>query len=593
MINIDVNQSIYQAWKKNNADYFDADAMEYFGNKWTFAEVDEMITKYARAFKKMGITTSSTVSFCAPGVPAVLFGLMALNKIGARMTFVSAPVLAFNGTEYLDKPEAEILIVLDKFYPLVAESVSKTRVRKIILLSFSDNAAVVSERLPEKLRYVLSTNDYKNIKKTSPDADKMMSLREFEKLGAGDGDVREYYDPGATAVILYTGGSTGIPKGVERTNEATLSMVKVLTREELNMGDIRGLRNGIFIPPNHPTSFVHSIVAPWILGTVEVLQPFYDKNTFVRDLYSLKVGYAVGAPSHYAMFLSNDLSDGALAHLKLPFCGGESVTYELAQGINEEFERLGVANPLIVCYGMSEVGPLANMGIGDKTLVNRSGKLLPGMKGRIRKDDGKLAKPGEKGILEINTDGVGTAMKGYFSQPELTKAFWTDDGYAITGDIGVCDADGNYDMLGRATDCFVDRRGVKRYMFEIEGLIYKNDAVAEAEVSRLIVEDGATQIPVAHIVLQDEAVDKAEKVMRKIVAYLEKKLPKVMCPAGYRFVTSFPTNAVSGKRDYLAVGTIRDGFYSLDEKGKLVEIEFPEKSTAKIKLADRVVIRNK
>lgn len=592
-MDIDVNQSIYQAWKKNNAEFFDAEAIEYFGNKWTFAEADEMITRYARAFKKMGITTQSTVAFCSPGIPAVLFGLMAINKIGARMSFVSAPVLAFNGTEFLDKPEAEILIVLDKFYPLVAESVSRTKVKKIIVLSFSDNVANVSERLPEKLKYVLSNSDFKSIKKTSPDADKLMSLREFEKLGAGDGDVREYYEPGVTAVILYTGGSTGIPKGVERTNEATLSMVKVLLKPELNMGDIRGLRNGIFIPPNHPTSFVHSIVAPWILGTVEVLQPFYDKNTFVRDLYSLKIGYAVGAPSHYAMFLSNDLPDGALAQLKLPFCGGESVTYELAAGINEEFERLGVENPLIVCYGMSEVGPLACMGIGDKTLVNRSGKLLPGMKGRIRRDDGKMAKPGEKGMLEINTGKVGTAMKGYFSQPELTKAFWTEDGYAITGDIGVCDADGNYDVLGRATDCFVDKRGVKRYMFEIEGLVYKNDAVAEAEVSRLIIENGEVQIPVVHIVLQDEFEDKAEKVLREIVGYLGKRLPKAMWPAGYRFVASFPTNAVSGKRDYLAVGTIRDGFYALDEKNKLVEVEFPEKGGAKMKPADRVVIRNK
>ncbi len=250
-------------------------------------------------------------------------------------------------------------------------------------------------------------------------------------------------------------------------------------------------------------------------------------------------------------------------------------------------------NPLIVCYGMSEIGPAIAMGIGDSTLVNKVGKLLPGVKARRRKDNGQLAGVNERGLLEVDVSGAKTAMKGYFQKPELTEEFWTEDWYAKTGDVAIRDEDGNYEVLGRGKDYFIDENGSKHYLFDIENFVYKDESVLEAEAVKLFVKDQKLQIPVIHIVLKDRAKENAENILKRITENAEKSLNQAERPLGYRFIDAFGTNPISTKRDYLTLAAIRDGYYTVKD-GQICEIEFPETGEFIWKdSAQHIVIHNK
>ena len=577
MAKLDVNQSIYQAWKENNKEYWDTFAIDYFGNQFSYRQMDEMIDDYCRAFHALGLTSKSTIAFCSLSLVSTLVGFLAANKMGIRTTFIAAALLVANPIGTINAPEVEAIFVLDKFLPVVAETLSHTTIKHIIVTSVADNIENIPEVLPEQIKFALSNSGFDMVAKDSPVADKLIKLSDFVAKGQEtDTAVREIHTPNETAFIMYSSGSTGMPKGIERTNEATINMINTVSAPELNRGDIRGFRNGVFVPPIASTVIVHILIEPLVLGAVAVLNPFFDKNNFPYDIYRFGINYIVGAPSWFTMFQKAELPPNALKGLFFAFYAGEPISYELAKGISETFQKLGAPRPAIPCYGMSEIGPATTMDIRDDLqLVNRVGRFLPGVKARILDEDGKEVKVGERGFLEVNVDGIGTAMKGYFQAPEKTDEFWTEDHYARTGDIATVDKDGIYDIVGRGKDSFFDKAGVRHFMFDIEGFIYHDDAVMEAEVTRLLIDDGETQIPVAHIVLETDQKGNVTEVLKRIVKNATKELPKEERPAGYRFISSFILNPVSLKRDYLILESIRTGYYNIDSDGKIYEVDFP------------------
>lgn len=200
--------------------------------------------------------------------------------------------------------------------------------------------------------------------------------------------------------MLYTGGSTGMPKGVAITNEALAKMYNICIEQgyDYEIGD----RNLCLIPPNHPTSFVHCLVNPWLWGTTQVLQPIYDKYRFASDLRDLNVQYGMAAPSHYQALLQAELNEGELSHVKRLFAGGEPMTRETAEYLVSILVRAGVQNPwAAVAYGMSELGPLAIFSFQDSSLLNKVGKPVSDVEARIVDDEGNILGDNARGNLEV------------------------------------------------------------------------------------------------------------------------------------------------------------------------------------------------
>lgn len=566
--------SIYEQWLKSNKEHFEIPGIEYFGKQYTFEEIDKMIDVYARAFKYLKQDGTKSVTISAPLIPSTIFAFYALNKLGIRVNFVSNMLIKANAKEYIDNNDTETLIVLDRFYPDIAEELSKTNVKNVIISSLADDT------MPEVSKAFGGDTIFQQAKtnELNDKFDNFLSIDELVKIGKSEKtEVESKYEPGQTAVILYTGGSTGVPKGVEITNEAMANMHEMYIQKGFDFEP--GDRNLCIIPPNHPTSFVHCLVMPWQYSATQVLQPIYDKNRFASDLINLNVQYVMAAASHYATLIDRDLKEGDLSHIKWAFCGGEPVSYELACNINKVLEKTSVQNPyLSLGYGMSELGPMCMLSYKTGSLANKVGPVISGVEARIRDiNTGEILGPNKRGKLEVKTP---CHMKGYYKKPELTDKFFMEDGYAKTGDIAIRDEDGNYEVLGREKDSFIAPDNSIVYLFDIENFVYQDDAILEAEVVKYEDEQG-DYVPGVHMVLQPEYVGREAEVINRINTKCEALLNQYEIPAGYKIRKQFGTNMASGKRDYLSLADERDGFFRVNSDGTLEEFSFPQKTSSK------------
>lgn len=597
----DIHQSLYQAWHKNVIARPHDPAIELGGTdaKWTYAEAKALIDRYARAYQRLGLKPGDTIAVSGSGTPvAAFFAFFAANRIG--VTVANMPIeLLISPDRFLAKSRAKLLFVLDDIYPVAEKAILNSHVEKIVIYSASDYVSRVDDWQSDARQHKLTNSNYKNIRAQAAKKDMLMSTREFEFLGGGTEPIVEHFVPDSTAVILYTGGSTGVPKGVERTNEAALNMTNLLIMPEVNMGDLRRMRDGVFIPQNHPTGWVHAIVIPAILGTTLVFQPFYERTAFPWDLFHLRIEYVVAAPSHWFMLFSDNipggpLPDGSLYFLKLAYSGGEKVFLEQAEDLETQRIRLGIQLPIIFSYGNSETGPLvAHSPIGEFRFKHRAAKILPKMEGRIRLDNGSLGGPGEIGLFEVNVEKAGTGMLRYFLNPELTASVMTSDGYYKTGDLAVYDEEGYWDFLDRESDFYTDKYGEKRYLFLIETEAFHTRLFTEIEASKKSIPGIPGEFPVLHVIMNKEAAKDPEDTLQKLVRHLHENLPMAMWPDSSRFWQLFPTSRFSGKRHYIAISEVTTGFNTVSDTGEYFSIDYQDDGPPIITQVPRVTVHEK
>jgi long-chain acyl-CoA synthetase len=336
---------------------------------------------------------------------------------------------------------------------------------------------------------------------------------EFEELLAGVEPRRDVVDraPDDTAVILYTSGTTGTPKGAELTHENLKTNCEI-TRDMFGIGDEVVTLGAL--PLFHSFGQTCGMNATLAAGGTLSLIPRFDPGKALEIIERDKINLFQGVPTMYSALLhyqGHEKFDTAT--LQLCVSGGSAMPVELMRGFEDAF-----GCKILEGYGLSESSPVASFNRPDRERKPGSiGIPIEGVEMKVVDDDGNDVPQGEVGEIVIRGHNV---MKGYWNKPDAT-AETLIDGWLHTGDMAKIDEDGYFFIVDRKKDLII-RGGYNVYPREIEEVLYEHPAVREAAVIG-VKDDSLGEEVGAAVALKDgedvSAKELQEFVKEQVAAY--------------------------------------------------------------------------
>jgi|SRR5215211_3156634 len=298
---------------------------------------------------------------------------------------------------------------------------------------------------------------------------------EFEQQVGEAEAVTELADRAAddTAVILYTSGTTGKPKGAELTHANLARNCKLaggslagLTHEDVALGAL---------PLFHSFGQTCGMNACVALGATLTMLPRFDPDKALEVIERDKVTVFQGVPTMYNAMLHSDRKDDVdVSSLRLCMSGGSAMPEELMRKFEETFGCM-----ILEGYGLSETSPVASFNHPDRQRKPGSiGTPIEGVEMKVVDDDGNEVPTGEVGEIVIRGHNI---MKGYWDRPDATEEAIGDGGWLRSGDMARVDEEGYFFIVDRKKELII-RGGYNVYPREVEEVLYEHPAVQEAAV---------------------------------------------------------------------------------------------------------------
>jgi len=399
----------------------------------TYAELREAAGRVATLLGSLGIQPGDRVGLMLPNLPAfpvAFYGILAAGAVAVPMN----PLLKSREVAYyLGDSGAKALIVFSMFAGEGAKGAADAGAEVVTVEDASLAAATTGHE---------SRADW---------------------AVADDED---------TAVILYTSGTTGKPKGAQLTHANLLQNATIAARSLL--GSQRGDVMMGCLPLFHVFGLTSCLNAAIATGGTLTLLPRFDPGQALQIIARDRVTIFQGVPTMYTAMLHHQ-ADPAPDATSLRICtsGGAALPVEVLRAFEEKFGCV-----ILEGYGLSETSPVASFNHPDRERKPGSvGTPIQGVEMRVVGDDGADVPPGEVGEIAIRGHNV---MKGYWGKPEETAAA-IPDGWFRTGDLGRMDSDGYFYIVDRKKEMII-RGGFNVYPREIEEVLHEHPAVAEAAV---------------------------------------------------------------------------------------------------------------
>lgn len=547
--------------------YPELDAIEYFNNKYTYKEVMDKVIECAKSLKTIGVKEGDVVSICMPNTPEALFMFYAVNMVGAVSNMIH-PLSSEKEIEFfLNKTKSKFIMTIDIDYKKVINIINNTSVNKVIVSS----AGYSLKGLKKTMYSIFNTDVTKAIKKIKQVFLKafqnrdVMSYKKF--IQKGHNYYEDYTVPrkdSDLAVILYSGGTSGTPKGIMLSN---LSF-NALAYQAHEMCDPAKEGDSILciMPIFHGFGLGVCIHTCLHIGMKCILVPTFKAKKLGELIRKTKPNFLVGVPTLFeALYNNNNLKEGDFSSINCIVSGGDIMDEENLSKYNDMFKKYGSSAKIRVGYGLTEACAATCLTPTDMHKSGSIGIPFPDMVYKIVEiGTTKETKPMEDG--EICISGP-TVMMGYLNDEEETndalKVHKDGKLWLHTGDIGCIDKDGFVYFKSRLKRIIISS-GYNIYPSYIEGIINKHEYVSTSTVVA-VPDKYRGQIAKAFVVLKKE-VKLDENVEKEIKDYCKKYIAKYAMPRIFEFRKELPKTLV-GKIAYTV----------LEEEEKLKERIIPNK----------------
>ncbi|MBQ7137365.1 MAG: AMP-binding protein [Bacilli bacterium] len=530
------NGSLYEKVKETAEKYPNYAALEYFKNKFSYKEMIKEIDKAALAMVNAGIKENDYVTICAANCPEAIFAFYAVNKIGAIANIIH-PLSSENEIkQYLKGAKSNYLFVTDFVY----NKIKNFKLKKVVILPISNSMKFVMKNL-----YELTVKKDKKVKEVNKNA---IFWNDFVNSSKDLKDTLVKRDKNDDAVILYSGGTTGKPKGVVLSNLCFTAIAKHcdLMVEHTDPG------NSIlsYLPIFHGFGLAICIHTPLALGLKCILIPKINAKKINKIVEKNKPNFLPVIPSLLeVMVRDKKASKNALSSVMCVLSGGDFLNIELKNKAHNYLSEHGAKNAVIrIGYGLTEVTAATCVSLVEDYKKGSIGVPFPDTLYKIVKTNTNIpADINEIGEICISGPSV---MKGYLNNPNETyKAIRVhEDGkkWLHTGDLGRMDENGIFYFETRLKRMIISN-GCNIYPNYLEE-IYNKHPLIETSVIVGIQDDIKQQVAKAIIVLKKN-IKLTQEVKDNIIEYAKKNIVKYALPKEYEYVDSIPKTPI-GKVDY-------------------------------------------
>ncbi len=514
-------------------------AIEYYGRTYTYRAFYEMIRDTAKSLKSQGVKEGDTIAICMPNTPEAILMFYAANMVGAIVSLIHPLSAEKEIQNYINGSGATFLLSLDLVYDKVHNIVDNTCVKKIVIASASDSLKTIKKFLYKfKNRGAVPKIEL---------TDDIMTWNEFLNYGYNyQGEIACLKSSCDPAVILYSGGTSGDPKGILLSNinfnALALSCHKMIEQS--------GEKESILaiLPIFHGFGLGVCIHTTLCCGMRVVLIPSFSPKDFGSLLHKHKISIVCGVPSLFESLTKTKMGKNDLSKLKCAISGGDFMSKDLKNKVDEYFHEHGSSAEVRVGYGLTEASAAICVTPTGEYRESSIGIPFPDTYTKIVRVGTHDEVPyGEDG--EICISGP-TVMMGYLNNLEETIQTLQihKDGrpWLHTGDIGSMDKEGFVYFKQRVKRIIISN-GYNLYPSYIETIINSHPDVFTSTVIG-IPHPKKVQVAKAYIVLKD-GVNASKDIEKSIRLYCEKNLAKYSLPAVYEFRNSLPKTLV-GKVAY-------------------------------------------
>ena len=480
-----------------------APALGFEGKSISYGEMYRQVLAFAAALKRLGIRKGDRVALMLPNIPEFPVAYFGILYLGAVVVPINTMFRSREIHYILEDSESRAVITWEGELEAVAQAMED--------LDACEHLIALGQNLPE------GVVNWQHLLRQPHEATFQASVL-----------------PEDPAVILYTSGTTGRPKGAILThrnlcsNASSAALIGGLTSKDISLG---------VLPFYHSFGQTVSMNAVFCAGGKIVLVPRFSPEAVFESIEKEHVTIFAAVPTMLKILVDYEGPAADLSSVRWLLSGGA----KLERTLLEEFERkFGI--PVHEGYGLTEASPVVTFNPqGFDRKPGSVGIPLRDIEIRIVDDKGEELFPGEEGEIVVRGPNV---MKGYLNRPEATKEILRD-GWLYTGDIGYTDEEGYLYIVDRKGDMII-KGGFNVYPREIEELLSHHPSIREVAVVGVPDPVQGEEVK-AYVVLQPEA----RASSNELIDYCVSQIAKYKCPKYISFVQSLPKNALGRVQKHL------------------------------------------